>query len=245
MTEKLKPYLRKSLLVGSIVLLLILLFVLKAKHQRQICEVLTITINAPLERQLISETIIKRNLNKWYSNGLLGDEYGDINLADLEEKLESLPSVKNAEVSFDLKGELLLNIDSRIPVVRIMKVGEASYYLDDEFEKIPAKGSEAARVPIANGNFNAAMIKKVYTLSTHVQESPFMNALTEQIFVTNNGDLAIIPKIRNQRIIIGDTTDLEEKFIKLVDFYNNGLTNIGWDKYRNINIKYKNQVVCN
>ena len=49
-----------------------------------------------------------------------------------------------------------------------------------------------------------------------------MNALTEQIFVTNNGDLAIIPKIRKQRIIVGDTADLEEKFTKLVDFYNNG-----------------------
>ena len=245
MSENLKPYLRKTLMFGSILILFILLLVLKSRHSAQICEVLTITINAPLERKLISESIIKRHLNKWYSNGLVGDTYDDINLADLESKLESLAAVKNAEVSFDLKGELRLDIDSRIPVVRIMQSGQSSYYLDNEFEKIPANGTEAARVPVASGNFSPSMIKKVYTLSTHVQENAFMNALTEQIFVTNNGDLAIIPKIRKQRIIVGDTADLEEKFTKLVDFYNNGLSNIGWDKYQNINIKYKNQVVCN
>lgn len=245
MSENLKPYLRKTVLFGSILLLLVLLFVLNRRHKKHICEEITIQINAPIERQLISQSIVKTNLNKWYSNGLLGDEYGDIDLAELEEKLESLAAVKNAEVSFDLKGELKISIDPRIPVVRIYKTGEASYYLDNEFKKIPAKGTDAARVPIANGNFSKSMIKKVYTLSTYVQENPFMDALTEQIFVTNNGDLAIVPKIRNQRIIVGDTADLENKFLKLADFYNYGLKNIGWEKYQIINIKYKDQVVCN
>ncbi|MEY2923673.1 MAG: hypothetical protein RLZZ337_213 [Bacteroidota bacterium] len=245
MSESLKPYLRKSILAGSILLLLILLFVFNRKHNSQICEVLTIEIEAPIERQLISESIVKRNLNKWYTNGLLGDQYRNIDLEEIENKLESLPAVHNAEVSFDLKGELKIYIQPRIPVVRIMKVGEASYYLDKDFVKIPASVTDAARVPIANGNFSKAMIKKVYTLSSYVQENPFMDALTEQIFVTNNGELVIIPKVKNQRIIVGDTTNLEDKFTKLVHFYNSGLNNIGWDKYKNINIKFKDQVVCN
>lgn len=245
MSEKLKPYLRKTVLVGSILLLFVLLFILNQQHRNHICQQITIAIDAPIERQLVSQNIIKKNLNKWYANGLLGDQYKDINLAELESKFESIDAVKNAEVSFDLSGELKIAITPRVPVVRIFKRGEASYYLDDEFKKISAKGTDVARVPIANGNFSKSMIKKVYTLSTHVQENPFMDALTEQIFVTNNGDLVIIPKVMNQRIIVGDTLDLENKFLKLTDFYNHGLKNVGWDKYRIINIKYKDQVVCN
>ena len=88
------------------------------------------------------------------------------------------------------------------------------------------------------------MIKKVYTLSTYVQENEFMEALTEQIFVDDNSDLVIIPKIKNQRIVIGDTTLIPEKFEKLILFYQEGLNHIGWEKYHTINLKYKNQIVC-
>ena len=155
-----------------------------------------------------------------------------------------MPSVKKAEVSFDLRGELLIEIEQRIPVMRVVPAYGASYYVSKDFAQIPANTTEAARVPIVNGNLTKTMIKKVYTLSTYVQENEFMEALTEQIFVDDNSDLVIIPKIKNQRIVIGDTTLIAEKFEKLILFYQEGLNHIGWEKYHTINLKYKNQIVC-
>lgn len=242
--EKFKPYLRKSIYVLSLVVLGVLLVVLKNKQAGQVCEKVTIEIDAPAEKQLITQRLVNDKISEWYSGGLLGTTQVNLSLPILEKQLERMPAVRNAEVSFDLRGELKLQIEQRIPVVRIMSSVDGQYYISKDFTKIPTLGTDVARVPIANGRLTNAMIKKVYTLSTYVQENAFMEALTEQIFVENNGDLVIIPKIKNQRIIIGNTEHVEEKFSKLIQFYSDGLNYIGWDKYTTINLKYKNQIVC-
>ncbi len=245
MAIKMNPYIRKSLYVVSLGLLITLFVVLSNRQQDEHCTAIEIEIDAPLEKQLLSDAIIQDKLDLWYSNGLSGVQRSSINLMEVEDKIETLPAVKNAEVSLDLNGVLSIEVEQRIPLVRIIPESGNSFYLDASYTKIPDQDIEVARVPIANGRFSEAMIKKVYTLSTYVQENAFIKALTEQIFVNTKGDLVIIPKIKNQQIIIGDTTDVPEKFQKLIDFYNEGLNKIGWDSYRTINLKYKDQVVCN
>jgi len=37
---------------------------------------------------------------------------------------------------------------------------------------------------------------------------------------------------------------LEEKFENLKLFYSEGVKQTGWRKYKEINLKYKNQIVC-
>ena len=245
MAVKMNPYIRKTLYVIAIGLLVALFVTLKAKQDEQICEIISIEIAAPIEKQLVTERLVMDKLSAWYTGGLYGTEAVNMPLADIESKLESMPAVLNAEVSFDLRGELTLQIVQHLPVVRIMSNMGESYYLSKDNTKIPSRGTDVARVPIANGRLTNAMITKVYTLSTYVQENTFMEALTEQIFVNKNSELVIVPKLINQQIIIGDATDLEEKFAKLIDFYRHGLNHIGWDKYHTINLKYKDQIVCN
>jgi cell division protein FtsQ len=226
------------------VLLIGFLFFLKKDHQKQTCDKIVVEIDAEVEMQLVTERLIGDRISSWYTGGLIGKLQSDLSLEEIENKIESMPAVRNAEVSFDLRGTLLISVEQRIPLVRIIPNYGESYYLASGMAKIPVTGTDVARVPIANGRLTNAMIKKVYTLSTYVHENTFMKALTEQIFVDNNGDLVIIPKVKNQRLIIGDTTELKEKFSKLIDFYADGLNHIGWEKYKIINLKYKDQIVC-
>jgi cell division protein FtsQ len=244
MATKRNPYIRKVLYLISVVLLITLFMVLKQNQSKQICEKITIEIDAPVEKQLVTERLINNQINKWYVGGLLGVSQANLSLPTIENRIQQMPSVKKAEVSFDLRGELLIQIQQRMPVMRVIPTYGTSYYVAKDFTQIPVSATEVARVPIVNGNLTKSMIKKVYTLSTYVQENEFMEALTEQIFVDNNNDLIIIPKIKNQRIVIGDTTLIPEKFDKLALFYQEGLNHIGWGKYQTINLKYKNQIVC-
>ena len=243
MASKILPYLRKSLYVLSIIILLVVLYFLYENQQNQICTFVKIKIEAPEQKELITQEIIKNKLDKLYIGGLSGVPQNSISLLDIEKKLEAIPAIKNAEVSFDLKGELKIDILQHIPLVRIMPPKTASYYLAENLVKIPSKDVDIARVPVVNDFCSPEMIKKVYTLSTYVHENAFIDAITEQIFV-KKGDLIIIPKINNQKVVIGDTTNIPEKFEKLIDFYVDGLNHIGWDKYQIINLKYKNQIVC-
>jgi len=242
--RSINPYIRKSLYLLSLVLLVGFLVFLKKDHQRQTCEKIVVELDVEVEKQLVTERLINDRISSWYIGGLIGTSQSELSLGEIESKIESMPAVRNAEVSFDLRGTLLISVEQRDPLVRIIPNYGESYYLARGMVKIPVTGTDVARVPIANGRLTNAMIKKVYTLSTYVHENTFMKALTEQIFVDNNGDLVIIPKVKNQRLIIGDATDVEEKFSKLIDFYSEGLNHIGWEKYKIINLKYKDQIVC-
>lgn len=241
----LKPYLRKTLYLLSVTLLVVLLVILTMRQNKQYCKEITISIEAHPERMLVTPSLVRSWLTEWYPNGLSGKAYEDINLQEIEQRLNEKEAIEQAEVSFSLRGILDIAIKQREPLVRVYPNSSASYYVDRKGVKIPADGFQPARVPVALNMHNPVMIKKVYTLAGHVQENPLMAALTEQIFVNNNGDLIIVPKVENQQIVIGDTLDLHEKFTRLINFYKDGLTNVGWTKYKTINVKFKDQVVCN
>ena len=54
----------------------------------------------------------------------------------------------------------------------------------------------------------------------------------------------LVPRTGSHTVIFGSPDDAEEKLAKLLTFYRRGLRNIGWEEYRTINVKYKEQVVC-
>lgn len=241
--SKLIPYLRKTFYILALGMLIGLLVYFKKQHRTQVCSAIDIRIVVPLDKQLVTEDMLREYLLKWYSGGLVGVELADIDISDIEKKIEALEPIRNVEVSVQLNGELRIEVDQRIPIVRIMS--QPSYYLDRNKRKIYTTGLEPARVPVASGALHGEMIDKIYTLSTYVQENAFAEALCEQIFVTNDGDLILIPKIGSQQVIIGQPTELDSKFRRLEQFYKYGLNKLGWDKYKTINLSFADQIVCN
>ena len=55
--------------------------------------------------------------------------------------------------------------------------------------------------------------------------------------------MELIPKLGNQLIRFGDTQNYEEKFNKLLAFYQQVETKVGWNKYSVLDVRFKNQVV--
>ncbi|MFT6138169.1 MAG: cell division protein FtsQ [Salibacteraceae bacterium] len=90
----------------------------------------------------------------------------------------------------------------------------------------------------------AAQLKQLFDLARFITNDKFWNSQISQIFVNKNNDVEMIPRVGNHTIVLGEATELEEKFQKLLIFYKKGLNNTGWNNYSNINLKYKNQVVC-
>ena len=222
-----------------------LLVFLNRKYAVQRVTAIQINIDTELDKQLLTEERILELINIWYPGGLVGNEMKDIDINDLEDRLGKEAAVERAQVSTQLNGTIDVEIEQRSPIIRFIQDDGMSFYMDELGKKIPVAGLRTARVPIALGMNNDTLIKKVYTLCTYVYENEFMNALTEQIFVNEEGDLIIIPKFHHHEIIVGDNQRLDEKFRKLEKFYKDGMMNIGWDTYKSINLKFKDQVVCN
>ncbi|MBR5206398.1 MAG: hypothetical protein IKW52_04455 [Alistipes sp.] len=57
-------------------------------------------------------------------------------------------------------------------------------------------------------------------------------------------ELSFVPRSGRFTVDLGTTEDTHRKLATLTRFYEKGLNNIGWDKYRNISLRYRGQVVC-
>ena len=79
----------------------------------------------------------------------------------------------------------------------------------------------------------------------------FWNAFIVQIRV-NGADpqtedepqVEIVPRAGDQVIALGGIDAYEQKLDKLMSFYRKAVLYEGWDRYRYVNLKYKDQIVC-
>jgi len=62
--------------------------------------------------------------------------------------------------------------------------------------------------------------------------------------VNEANEFELIPRVGAHLILFGSIDNYERKFRNLKIFYEQGLNNIGWNKYEKINLKFDNQIVC-
>ena len=89
---------------------------------------------------------------------------------------------------------------------------------------------------------------KLLTFVETVEEDDFWRSEVVQIaaHTTPSGALEVelVPRSGRFTILFGRLEEVDRKFDKLLRFYRNGLSTLGWDTYRVIDIRYDNQVVC-
>jgi len=184
----------------------------------------------------------------------LGKKITSLNIPKFENRLFENKLISRAQVFTDMNGVVNVNIKQREPILRIIKPDGSGFYIDKNGLKMPISERFTARVMIANGNIfesysskdsiQSFVCKELYKIATYVDKDAFWKAQIEQIFVTAESSIVLIPKVGDHVIILGDAQDMEEKFSKLMLFYNEGLSKVGWNKYKSINLSYKGQIVC-
>ncbi len=90
----------------------------------------------------------------------------------------------------------------------------------------------------------AYQLKGFFEVAKFITTDKFWSAQISQVYMNEEQDLELIPRVGNHKIILGSFENIEQKFEKLLLFYKKGLNNTGWNNYSVINLKYKNQVVC-
>jgi cell division protein FtsQ len=202
-----------------------------------------------IEREEIDD-ILKKN-----QGILIGKSMEQINLDDIERNIKANPYIASAKVFGDMNGVIHIEIEQREPVLRIINAGGQDFYVDREGLKMPVSSNFTANVIVANGNitefFNGKLdtlrnplANDLYETALFIRADTLWDAQIEQLYVAENKDIELIPRVGNQRIILGDADSLDVKMRNLREFYKQAMPTVGWDAYKTINIKYTNQVVC-
>lgn len=107
---------------------------------------------------------------------------------------------------------------------------------------------EALRQRIKNITEQDKEFEALRKFILHIEQDPFWRAEIVQIVATGGGEsplqIAIIPRSGRFTVDLGTMERLNKKLSTLRRFYAKGLSNVGWDKYRSISLRYDGQVVC-
>lgn len=183
----------------------------------------------------------------------VGMTISSINIGNLERIVSRDPWVKSAEIFIDNQRKLNIKVTQREPVARIFTTTGNSFYLDLQGDRIPVSSRYAARVPVFTDfptddthlqKADSMVAAGIMEMGSFILSDPFWMAQVEQVIVTGDREFEIIPKLGDHIITFGDGSDVEKKFSKLLAFYKEGLSKVGWNNYSRINVAFENEVVC-
>jgi cell division protein FtsQ len=240
---------KKILVIGGICFLagylIFSAFYFKEKPQDDLCTGFEVEIkNSTESDRFIEEKDVKLYIK---DKGLdpTGKQLKNINTNEIEETILNNRLVKNASVFVTNNSAIKAVIEERKPILRVFNSSGESYYIDNAGDKMPLSNRSTAYLPIATGIIKEDFAKTdLYKFALFLHDNAFWNAQIEQIVILPNQDIKLIPRVGNHQIILGNVDGCKEKLDKLLDFYQNGLNEAGWNKYSVINLKFDKQVVC-
>jgi cell division protein FtsQ len=251
--------------LGIIAYMVLTIAFVDKKEQRLLCNGIEVEIVDSVRTGFIEEEDIIRLLDK-NDFEIRGIELQTINTKILEQNVNKLPAVKQAEVYKTIDGKLKIEINQREPILRMVDVRGDNIYIDSEGYYLPVSEKHTSHVLVANGyvpavdandtnsvmgllsqnpeNREIQLIHNLYRLANYIYTNKFWKAQFVQLYVDENHEVELIPRVGAHIIKLGDITDFEYKLFKLKALYFKGFNAMGWNNYEIINLKYSNQVIC-
>ncbi len=213
------------------------------------CQAIVVNIN-PNSPRFMDEAEIASMIEK-SGEPIIGHRLSAINIYKLETKLSSYSTLNNVEIfrkveskGISFTGKLVVSLDERSPVIRIKSAFD-DYYLSRDGIRIPVSSNYVGRILIATGSAPNDTIKgNLLKMADFINQDEFWRAQVEQVFIQANGELLMVPQVGDYLIEFGPPDDYQLKFRDLKAVYQQGFKTMGWNRYKTISVKYRNQVVC-
>lgn len=209
----------------------------------RICRGIDLHISDSLDYGLIDGDMVTSLLQE---RGLdpVGLSLDRIDIEGIESVLLRHPLVGRAQCYKTAGNMLRINISGKVPLVRVLNNRGQDFYVDSRGE-ILTQHSLAVQLPVATGYIDRKFASgDLLDVVNAIDRSEFWKAQVEQINVTREGQIELVPRVGDHLLILGTAQDVENKLKRLENFYHKGLDNVGWNKYRSISVAYENQVVC-
>jgi len=208
--------------------------------------------------RFVSEDDIREYLDTRYG-AYVGERIDSVQLARIEDLLQSRSAVMRCEAWTTPDGILHLDITQRAPILRFQSDG-AGFYVDDRGFIFPLHDSFTAHVTTVEGaipiNIPAGYkgeapteeerqwIAGVLEMDRFISSTRAWQKGITRIRVRPGGDLLLTLDGRKEEFLIGQPEDIPDKLARIGRY----LTLIAPYKaegyYKTVNVKYKQQIIC-
>ena len=214
----------------------------------------SVNIANEFDNFFISERGVTALLTKGGDEPVVGTLPEGPRLRQLESRLLAHPFVREAQVYRDLAGNLHADVRQNRPIARLTHPDtRLDTYGDAEGHTLPLSPLFTARVATVARPSGASLPSAFFRDSTgkryleflrYVDEHEFWKAQVSEVFIEPSGKLSFTQQVGDQRIEFGQPENISEKFAKLMVFYRQIPSVLGWDTYHRVNVEYQNQIIC-
>lgn len=205
-----------------------------------------------VDQYLIKQADVVSLIEQDLGYALAAVQLRDLDLRRIEDLLAKDDRVARSEIYLDSDDILHIYVLQRKPIARI-KGSAVDYYIDNAGHTVQVQDARPVRVPIVTGistdlpdgfpdNKQRSILNDVYEIAMAAAGDEFLSALVEQIHVDDREEVWIIPKIGDERLLIGDAAELDDRLSRLKIVYREGMQQSGFNQYAELHFKWKGQV---
>lgn len=228
-----------------------------SKQKRELCGGYSIKIKAERKTDFFLDEQAIFNLLKAAAKGnIRGQSRAALNLQQMEELLEDNVWIKDAQLYFDNKAILHISVQEREPLARLFTTGGRSFYIDEGETALPLSEKTVAKVPVFTGYPDKKLLSKedsmllheVSNIAKYISAHPFWSSQVAQVdIVAGCGpgcrEFEMIPVIGMHVVKFGNGENIEQKFQRLLAFYQQVLGQTGMDHYKTVDVRFTGQVI--
>ena len=166
---------------------------------------------------------------------------GDINIPELEKKLNQLPAVDSANVYLNLNGNLNLDIKQRVPAFRLNK-DDRDFYVDEKGIEFPISKNYSFPCMLVMGNVKKSEYVQLADLIAKIDKDEF----SKKYFIgvsKKKGNYELLTSEGYFKVEIGDLEKIDLKVKGFKAFVEKYLIHQNPEKYTKVSVKYDNQIV--
>lgn len=250
--QRKKIKIKKSAKIFFLALLaLITISFVNKKQNTKICSEITVNISNQLNNDFINENDVIQLLTQSGKDYLIGKRFKDIYIKQLEERLKTNRFVESCQISKNLKGELVVEIEQVKPMARVL-TQEGDFYVDAKGKTFLVSDKFTARVMTINVENQKDIpdfqqneeAKKLLELVKFIHQDPFWNVQITGLNIDKQAEVTLYLQVGKQTVAFGKCEEIEEKFKKLKILYKKILPVRGWNTYSKVSLKYQNQIIC-
>ncbi len=213
-----------------------------------------INISYPSEdAHFITESNIRQLVTNKPGFHCKGKTYSEVNTLELAKYIEEKNQLVHHAACYHTPDSVLcIDIEQRNPVIRVKSALQVNagnglsmqdFFIDYDGAMMPAQYGTAIHLPLVTGFVKPRHIQPLHDFALFLKGDDFWSAEVTQIYIRENGDAELVPRIGDHTILVGSFDNIETKLSHVKTFYQKVLPRKGWNAYKVINVKFDGQIV--
>ncbi|HEX9980089.1 MAG TPA: cell division protein FtsQ [Flavobacterium sp.] len=193
--------------------------------------------NQFITREMVNKLLIE---NKSGANTIRKDK---VDLNRLEKAINRHRMIEKSEVFVSVDGVLKAVVKQKTPIARVVD-GDQSFYIDYKGNRMPLSEIYAARVPLVTGKIDENNKTEIAEMFRLISKDDFLKKNIIGAQISPSGSVKMKNRDFSYEIDFGRTINMPRKFDNYKAFYQKAVLDSSISKYKIINLKFAQQVVC-